>query len=461
MIRNAVHFFNLNKPMEHNRKMQHNGHLPMDMRGHYHHAMMIADFKKRFYTVLILTVPILLLSATIQQLMGVNWRFAGSSYILFALSSIVFIYGGWPFLTGLVKEVNDKNPGMMFLIGFAITVAYGHSAAIVFGLKGMDFFWEMDTLILIMLLGHWIEMKSVADASNKLELLAQLIPAEAHLVMPNKIRDVKTDLIKEKDIILVNPGEKVAADGIILEGESYLNERMLTGESKPVQKTKGDKVIAGAINGNGSFKVAVTHAAKDTHLSQMIKLIDEDQKSKSKTRLLANTAARWLTIIALITGIATFLYWYLTGQHLSFAMDRMVTVIVICCPHALGLAVPLVIAKSTALSAKHSPLIKNRPASENARKITTIVLDRTGKLTVGKFNNAKDIASLVRFGKATYRKMVQNLAWATGYNIVALPLAAGILYNRGVLLSPAAVAVMMTVSTVMVAINASLLKVKN
>ncbi|MDB4902915.1 MAG: heavy metal translocating P-type ATPase, partial [Mucilaginibacter sp.] len=369
--------------------MDHGTHSSMGITGHNHHAMMIADFKKRFYVVLVLTIPIMLLSTMIQRFMGVNWQFAGSSYILFALSSVVFIYGGWPFLTGLVDEVKAKNPGMMFLIGFAVTVAYSYSVAIVFGLKGMDFFWELDTLILIMLLGHWIEMKSVAGASKELELLVQLMPDEAHMIMPNMIHDVKTDTLKENDIILVKPGEKVAADGIILEGGSYLNESMLTGESKPVQKVKGDKVIAGSINGNGSFKVTVSHAAKDSYLSQVVKLVDDAQKSKSKTQLLADTAARWLTIIALVTGIATFLYWYLTGQTLSFSMERMVTVIVICCPHALGLAVPLVVAKSTSLSARHGLLIKNRTAFENARKITTIVFDKTGTLTVGKFEVSK------------------------------------------------------------------------
>ncbi|CAN5393128.1 hypothetical protein BH09BAC6_BH09BAC6_06740 [soil metagenome] len=569
---------------------------------------------------------------------------------------------------------------MMFLIGFAITVAYIYSVAIVFGLQGMDFFWELATLILIMLLGHWIEMRSVAGASNELELLVQLMPSDAHLIMADKAHDVKTDTLKAGDIILVKPGEKVAADGIILEGESYLNESMLTGESKPVKKAKDDKVIAGAINGNGAFKVTVTHSAKDSYLSQVVKLVDDAQKSKSKTQLLADTAAKWLTIIALVTGVATFLYWYLTGHPLAFAMERMVTVIVICCPHALGLAVPLVVAKSTALSAKNGLLIKNRTAFENARKITTIVFDKTGTLTVGKFevsqivslrkgisenevirlasalerqsehpiatgilqkakdlaikipsadnfkaitgagveanvdgkkvlvvspgylkenkiklpegfaandtetvvfvlvdgdlvgyialsdeirpesaeaiktlkrekiksilltgdnnkvaasvsktlgmdsfiaevlphqklekikelqhkgefvamtgdgvndapalaqadigiavgsgsdiaaetagivlvnSNPKDIVSLILFGKATYSKMIQNLAWATGYNVIALPLAAGVLYKQGIILSPAAGAVLMTVSTVVVAINASLLKVKN
>jgi len=220
--------------MDHS-KLQHGTNPSMGHEGH-NHALMIADYKKRFYVVLTLTIPIMLLSEMIQHFFGVNWTFEGSKYILFALSSIVFFYGGWPFLKGLVDEVKAKSPGMMILIGFAISVAYIYSAAIVFGLQGMDFFWELSTLILIMLLGHWIEMKSIAGASKELELLVQLMPADAHMVMSDKIHDVKIDTLKEKDIILVKPGEKVAADGIILEGESYLNESMLTGESKPVKK---------------------------------------------------------------------------------------------------------------------------------------------------------------------------------------------------------------------------------
>ena len=663
--------------MNDNSKMQQGS---QGMKGQNHHGMMIADLKKRFYVVLILTVPILLLSTMIQRFIGLHWQFRGAPYLLFALSSIVFVYGGWPFLTGLVDEVKAKNPGMMFLIGFAITVAYGYSTAIVFGLQGMDFFWELDTLILIMLLGHWIEMKSVAGASKELELLVALMPDDAHLVVSDKIEDVKTDTLKEHDVVLVKPGEKVTADGIILDGESYLNESMLTGESKPVKKVKGDKVIAGSINGNGAFKVTVSHAAKDSYLSQVVKLVDDAQKSKSQTQLLADTAAKWLTIIALLTGISTFLYWFLTGHPLSFAMERMVTVIVICCPHALGLAVPLVVAKSTALAAKHGLLLKNRNAFEDSRKITTVVFDKTGTLTLGKFqvstvvsldkevdedelirlaaaleqksehpiatgilqkakdlkiiipscenfkattgegvqatvehkqilvvspgylkenkiavpdsfkandtetvvfvivdhslagyialsdqirpeslgainalkqeniksilltgdnskvaasvsktlgmdsfiagvlpgqklekikelqkkgefvamtgdgvndapalaqanigiavgsgsdiaaetagivlvnSNPEDIVSLILFGKATYRKMIQNLVWATGYNVIALPLAAGVLYNQGIMLSPAAGAALMTLSTIVVAINASMLKVNS
>lgn len=653
---------------------------PMGHTGHDHHAMMIDDFKKRFYIVLILTVPIMLLSEMIQHWLNIHISFPGNQYVLLALSSIVFFYGGMPFLKGWISEMKAKNPGMMTLIGFAITVAYVYSVATVFGLQGMDFFWELATLILIMLLGHWIEMKSVAGASRELELLVQLMPDEAHIIHEGgHVMDIKTADLKTDDVILVKPGEKVAADGLIVEGETFLNESMLTGESKPVQKRKGDKVIAGAINGNSAIKVMVLHGVENSYLSQVIKLVKDAQNAKSNTQLLADKAARWLTYIAIGAGIITFIYWMSAGKDIAFAMERMVTVIVICCPHALGLAVPLVVAKSTSLSAKKGLLIKNRTAFENARKITTLVFDKTGTLTEGNFkvvrftsslkeysdeqvlafaaaveqqsehpiaqgivskakelklaippvkgveaitgegieaivdgrevmivspnfiqehfevlskeglinkaetevfvlideniagsialadairpeskeaiqqlkkeniksvlltgdnklvaaevagklemdsyiaevlphqklekikelqskgefvamtgdgindapalaqadvgiaigsgsdiaaetagiilvnSNPKDVVSLIQFGKATYRKMIQNLIWATGYNVVALPLAAGVLYKMGILLSPAAGAVLMSVSTIVVAINASLLKVK-
>jgi len=647
--------------------------------GHDHHAMMIAEFRKRFWVVLALTAPVMILSPMIQHWLNLSIRFTGDLYVLAGLSSVIFFYGGWPFLTGWWDEMKTRNPGMMTLIGFAITVAYIYSVATVFGLKGMDFFWELATLILIMLLGHWIEMRSVAGASKELELLVQLMPDEAHLIHGDHIMDVKTESLKEQDVILIKPGEKIAADGKIVEGESYLNESLLTGESKPAEKKKGDKVIAGAINGNGALRVEVSHGAKDSYLSQVIRLVEDAQKNRSKTQLLADKAARWLTIIAIAAGIATFLAWYLSGRDLAFSIERMVTVIVICCPHALGLAVPLVVAKSTALSAKNGLLIRNRTAFENARRITTLVFDKTGTLTLGKFevsgvvasdkgmnenellrltaaleqnsehpiamgilekakasglslpkadsfkaltgqgveatvegrhvrvvspgylkahgkalpsdvdevagetrvfvlvddqpagyislsdrirpespeairtlhaagikcvlltgdnslvaekvskdlgmdgyfaevlphekqdkikelqkkgefvamtgdgindapalaqadvgiavgsgsdiaaetagivlvnSNPSDIVKLILFGKATYRKMIQNLAWATGYNVVALPLAAGVLYKAGILLSPAAGAVLMSASTIVVAINAGLLKVR-
>ena len=363
-------------------------HHSMDHSGHDHNQM-IADFRKRFFVVLVLTIPILILSKMIQHWSGIHLIFNGSQYVLFALSTIVFFYGGYPFLTGLVSELKNKRPGMMTLIGFAITVAFVYSVATVFGLKGMDFFWELATLILIMLLGHWIEMKSVAGASRELELLVQLMPSDAHLVQGEHIVDVKTDALKEGDIILIRPGEKIAADGNIVDGESYLNESMLTGESRPVRRVKGEKVIAGSLNGNGALRISVTHGAKNSYLSQVIKLVNDAQNAKSNTQLLADKAAQWLTIIAIVSGCVTFITWFVSGRELAFCIERMVTVIVICCPHALGLAVPLVVARSTVLSAKNGLLIKNRTAFENARKITTLVFDKTGTLTLGKFGVSK------------------------------------------------------------------------
>lgn len=645
--------------------------------GHAHHAGMIDDFKRRFYVVLVLTIPIMALSPMIQHWLGVSWAFTGSNYLLLTLSSVVFFYGGKPFLTGFVDEVRTKSLGMMTLVAVAITVAYFYSVAIVFGLEGMDFFWELATLILIMLLGHWIEMRSIMSASRELELLVHLMPSDAHLLHGDHVMDVKTETLKAGDIILVKPGEKIAADGEIAEGKSYLNESMLTGESKPVDKETGDKVIAGSINGEGSLKVRVTHGTKDSYLAQVIKLVQDAQNAKSRTQLLADNAAKWLTIIALISGALTFIVWIALGKDLAFAMERMVTVIVICCPHALGLAVPLVVAHSIAISAKSGLLIKDRTAFENSRKISTLVFDKTGTLTRGEFNvmrydsldgkstkeeilaiaaaleqnsehpiatgitkkakelklqlpalkdfkaitgkgiqavvngkfvkvvspgflkenkltanipamgagttvfvvvennvagyvsladeirpesaeairtlhshniktllltgdnkevarevsdflkmdgflaevlphqklekikelqvkgefvamtgdgvndapalaqadvgiavgsgsdiaaetadivlvnsNPRDVANLIVFGKATYRKMIQNLGWATGYNVIALPLAAGVLYNAGIMLSPAMGAVLMSASTIVVAINARLLRIK-
>lgn len=357
-----------------------------------HEGHALQDFRRRFYVTLLITIPVMLLSSMIQQWFHFNFSFTGSAYLLFALSTIVFFYGGSPFLKGLVGELKNRTPGMMTLIAVAITVAYAYSIATVFGLQGMDFFWELCTLILIMLLGHWIEMKSVSGASRELELLVQLMPSTAHMVMPDMVHDVKTDTLKEGDLILIKPGENIAADGIISEGESYLNESMLTGESVPVKKQKGEKVIAGSINGNGSLKVKVSHVSKDSYLSRVIKLVDDAQKTKSKTQLLADKAARILTIIALVAGFATFFFWLLiVKESFVFALERMVTVIVICCPHALGLAVPLVVAISTSLSAKNGLLIKNRTSFENARKITTIIFDKTGTLTLGKFEVARII----------------------------------------------------------------------
>jgi len=358
---------------------------PMGHEGHDHHAMMINDFKKRFWISLILTVPILLLSEMIQHWLAFEIKFPGDKYVLLSLSSFTFFYGGWPFLKGFVDEIKSRSPGMMTLIALAITVAYVFSVAIIFGFQGMDFFWELATLIVIMLLGHWVEMKSVLGASNALQLLVSMMPAEAHKVHGDHIMDVKLEELQKDDIILIKPGEKIPADGTVTEGESYLNESMLTGESKPVKKEKNDSVIGGSINGNGSLKVKVLHTGKDSYLNKVITLVQEAQKTKSRTQHLADRAAKWLTYIALGVGLITFIVWLSLGEGISYAIERMVTVMVISCPHALGLAIPLVVAISTAVSAQNGLLIRNRTAFENSRKITTIVFDKTGTLTKGEF----------------------------------------------------------------------------
>lgn len=670
------------------KKTDHSGHgmnHPKDQAGHDHHQMMIDDFRKRFWLSLIITIPVLLLSKMIQQFFDFDISFTGDKYLLFILSSVIFFYGGMPFLKGMFSEIKSRSPGMMTLIGMAISVAYFYSAATVFGLEGMDFFWELATLIVIMLLGHWLEMKSVLGASKALQLLVSMMPAEAHKVHGDHIMDVKLEDISVDDIILIKPGEKIPADGEVVEGESYMNESMLTGESKPVKKVIGDKVIGGSINGNSSLKVKVEHTGKDSYLNKVITMVAEAQRSKSRMQNLSDRAAKWLTYIALSIGFGTLAVWLALGYPFVFALERMVTVMVISCPHALGLAVPLVVAISTTLSAQNGLLIRNRTAFEESRKISAIVFDKTGTLTKGEFgvtkfeslsknftseevlrlaaaieqnsehpialgiirkhaslrrqspkqspamvenfkaipgkgvqatvddkevkvvspgflnemqialpeilfssaaetivfilvenelvgfvsladevrpesaeaiqqfkdnhikvymatgdnetvaqavstqlkldgyfaevlphqkvnivkelqskgefvamtgdgvndapalaqadvgiavgsgtdvaaetadiilvnSNPRDILHLILFGKATYRKMIQNLAWATGYNTFAIPLAAGVLYSTGFVLSPAIGAVFMSLSTIIVAINARFLKVKS
>ncbi|PIS00973.1 MAG: copper-translocating P-type ATPase [Chlamydiae bacterium CG10_big_fil_rev_8_21_14_0_10_35_9] len=357
---------------------------------------MVHDFKQRFWISLVLTIPILALSPMIQSFLGVTTflHFSGDAYLLFAFSSIVFFYGGWPFIKGLFQELKAKAPGMMTLIGVAILVAYLYSSFIVFGLKGKLFFWELATLIDIMLLGHWIEMKSIMGAGKALEELAKLMPASAHKIMPDKsVQDVPIAELQLEDKVLIKPGEKIPADGEIIEGESSINESMLTGESRPIKKSVGDKAIGGSINGEGSITIQVKKIGKDSYLSQVIDLVKEAQSSKSKAQDLANRAALWLTIVALSGGVLTLLVWiFFTQQPFSFAMERAVTVMVITCPHALGLAVPLVVAVSTAIAAKRGLLIRNRSSFEESRKITAIVFDKTGTLTEGKFGISDTIA---------------------------------------------------------------------
>lgn len=655
----------------------HHGH---DSGGHNdhsdHHQHHIADYWKRFIISTIISVPVIILSKMIQNWFGYSLAFPSDKYILAALSTFIFIYGGYPFLKGLYDEIKKKAIGMMTLIGVAITVAWGYSIAITFGLEGMDFYWEMATLIDIMLIGHYFEMKSVMGASRSLELLVQMMPATAHYMKDGHIHDIPVSDLKVGDVVMVKPGEKVPVDATVVNGESYVDESMLTGESKPAKKEKDSNVIGGAINGNGSLTIEVVNTGKDSYLNKVVKLVEDAQKVKSKTQNFADRAAKILTFVALGGGIITLVVWLLLGYPFVFALERMVTVMVISCPHALGLAVPLVVAISTSISAQKGLLIRNRTAFENARLITNIIFDKTGTLTKGShelqevkaldqefedrellrlaagveqhsehyiavgllrkvkelniqipqsenFNylqgkglegtvdgkdikvvgpnylkqenitpkqtpagftgtvvyiliekkvagfftfsdqiretsfeaiktlkksgiknllltgdneriaksvsselkmdgflanvlpheklekvkelqakgefvamtgdgvndapalaqanvgiavgsgtdvaaetadiilvnsDPKDIASLVLFGKATYNKMIQNLWWAAGYNIIAIPLAAGVLYKWGFLLNPAIGAVLMSISTIVVAFNAQLLK---
>jgi Cu2+-exporting ATPase len=374
-------------------KVPHAGPDRSDHHGHHdhhdHHADMAADFRARFWISLALTLPILLLSPLLQKLVGVSEaiRFPGDLYVLFGFASAVFWYGGWPFLNGLFKELKARQPGMMTLVAVAITTAYVYSGAVVFGLTGKTFFWELATLVDIMLLGHWIEMKSVMGASKALEELAKLMPSDAHKLMPDgSVKDVPLGELAVDDRVLIKPGEKIPADGVIVGGESSVNEAMLTGESTPVTKKSGGKVIGGAINGEGSLTIEVKGTGKDSFLSQVIDLVKEAQESKSKTQDLANRAAMWLTIVALSCGAITFLIWLvLVSEEFAFAIERSVTVMVITCPHALGLAVPLVVAVSTALAASNGLLIRNRVSFEGARKLQAIIFDKTGTLTEGRF----------------------------------------------------------------------------
>jgi Cu2+-exporting ATPase len=646
-----------------------------------HHVMMIRDFRKRFLISLAFSIPILVLSPMIQGLLGFEFSLTQGydNYLLFGLSSIVFFYGGWPFLTGLADELKKKQPGMMTLIAVAITVAWGYSSATTFGVEGSTFFWELATLIDIMLLGHWIEMKSVLGASRSLQKLVEMMPSEAHLLKNGETVDVKVDQLEKDNQVLVRPGEKIPVDGEIIDGESHVNESMVTGEAKPVKKAKDDKVIGGTINGNGSLTIRVKQIGEDAYLSKVINMVRNAQDKKSKTQNLADRIAFWLTIVALTVGFGTLATWLILGKPFVFALERMATVMVITCPHALGLAVPLVVAISTSISAQRGLLIRNRTAFENSRKITLLAFDKTGTLTKGNFgvtrygslngslndqqvlrlagalegksehplamgimqkirdekieipeaedfnaitgkgieasvenknlkvvspgyvreknieipdkaykneaetvvfilvddqlagfiamadeireesyeavktlkksgiklymmtgdnekvaksvsdelgldgyfaeilpdqklakvkefqqdgefvamtgdgindapalatadvgiavgsgtdiaaetadiilvnSNPGDIASLILFGKATYKKMIQNFIWATGYNVVAIPLAAGVLFSAGILISPAFGAVLMSLSTIIVAINAQLLKRK-
>ena len=357
--------------------------------GEHVHSGMIDDLKRRFIICIVFTIPILLLSPFIQETFRIAGyvKFPGDIYVLFILASFVYFYGGYPFFKGFISQIRARTPGMDVLITVAITSAYLYSSAVVFGLGGEVFFWELATLIDIMLIGHWFEMKSVLGASNALQELVRLLPSTAHKVMPDgSTMEVPLNELAVGDQVIIKPGEKVPVDGGIVKGSSSVDESMLTGESEPVFKEVGAEVIGGSINGDGSVTVEIKKTGKDSFLSQVIKLVEEAQASKSHTQNLADRFAMWLTIIALISGFSTLIVWIImTSLGFEFALERAVTVMVAACPHALGLAVPLVVAVSTALSAQNGLLIRNRASFEQSRDINAIIFDKTGTLTLGKF----------------------------------------------------------------------------
>ena len=399
-----------NHHSEHETPENHNGHNGDHNGDHQdHHSHMAADFKRRFWISLVLSIPIVLLAPLIQGFMGVKgqWDFTGDSYVQFGFSTIVFFYGGWPFLKGLLDELKEKSPGMMTLIGVAVIVAYTYSSAVVFGLKGKVFFWELATLIDIMLLGHWIEMRSVMGASGALEELVRLIPSKAlRITKDGDTEEVPVSKLQPGDRVAVKPGEKIPIDGVIMDGHTSIDESMVTGESKHVEKKEGDEVIGGTINGESAIEVEIQKTGDDTYLSQVVAMVKKAQESSSKAQDTADRAAFWLTVIALGAGTVTLFAWLFSGREFVFSLERMVTVMVITCPHALGLAVPLVVAVSTSIAAKRGLLIRDRTAFEKAKNLDIVVFDKTGTLTEGSFG----VSEIVSLGDRSEDKILQLMA---------------------------------------------------
>lgn len=389
--------------------------------GHGDHSKM---FRNKFFVSLILTIPILILAPMDGMLdsglFDISLPF--QRWVVLALVTVLFIYGGKPFWDGMLSELSKRRPGMMTLIAIAIGTAYFYSSAILFGLKGMPFFWELATLIDVMLLGHWIEMRATMSAGKALESLIKLLPDKAHrLEEKNQVIDVELDTLKIGDKILVKPGEKIPVDGLVIEGQSFVNESALTGESKPVEKIVGSTVIGGAVNDSGSLTIKVTKIGADSFLNQVVSLVEEAQNSKSKLQNLADRAAFWLTIIALSVGFGSLVVWlFIDPNDPSFALERLVTVLVITCPHALGIAIPLVTSISTSLASKNGFLIRNRIAFEKARNIQAVVMDKTGTLTYGNFgvtdklvfSQEFDQAKMIRYAAALENKSEHPIASA-------------------------------------------------
>ncbi|MBD9705032.1 copper/silver-translocating P-type ATPase CopB [Enterococcus faecium] len=372
------------KQMDHSMHMDHE-HGGMD------HSMHMGNFKQKFWLSLILAIPIILFSPMMGMEFPFQVTFPGSDWLVLILATILFIYGGQPFLSGAKMELKQKSPAMMTLIAMGITVAYIYSVySFIANLLNphthvMDFFWELATLIVIMLLGHWIEMNAVSNASNALQKLAELLPESVkRLTKDGKEETVSLKEVNEGDRLIVRSGDKMPTDGVILKGETIVDESAVTGESRGIKKQANDKVIGGSINGDGTIEIEVTGTGENGYLAKVMEMVRKAQGEKSKLESLSDKVAKWLFYVALIVGILAFIAWlFLTD--LPNALERMVTVFIIACPHALGLAIPLVVARSTSIAAKNGLLLKNRNALEQANDLDVIMLDKTGTLTEGKF----------------------------------------------------------------------------
>jgi P-type Cu2+ transporter len=365
---------------------RHTGCGAHDHAGHERHAgHSVEMFRRKFWVTLALTIPTLIWSEQFQEWFGYSAPvFAGSAYIPDVFGVVVYFYGGWVFLQGMFRELRDRLPGMMTLISLAITVAFIYSLAVTLGYPGMALWWELSTLVAIMLLGHWIEMRSVAQAQGALKALAKLLPDTAErFVEGDRTEEVPAGDLEDGDLVLVRPGASIPADGIVRKGQSSVNEAMLTGESRPVSKQPDDQVVAGTINGEGSLRVEVRGTGERTVLAGIMRLVETAQASSSRSQLLADRAAFFLTLVAIGAGSLTFLAWLTIGQALDFAIARTVTVLVIACPHALGLAIPLALAISTTLGAENGLLVRDRRGLEQARTLDAVVFDKTGTLTLG------------------------------------------------------------------------------
>src|SRR3990167_4509134 len=355
-----------------------------------HHRKMAEDFRRRFFVVLPLTIIVLLLSSKIQEWFGFSLEFSLRNVVLFGLGSLIAWYGGWPFYSAAKDELRSKNWGMMTLVSLAVLSGFLFSAAATFLFPGESLWWEISTLVLAFLFGHWMEMRAVLGTGNALRELAKLIPPTAHKLVNRQIKDVQTEILVKGDLVLVKPGEKIPIDADVVEGESSVNEGMITGESRPVEKKVGDKVIGGTINNDGSLTLKVTKTGSETAISQIMDLIKKAQETKPAVQKLADKAANALTIVAIVVGSGTFIYWFfVNSQGAIFAATLAITVVVIACPHALGLAIPTVTTITSALAARNGILIRDMKGLEIAKRLNYVVLDKTGTLTKGEFGVAR------------------------------------------------------------------------